>query len=83
MVMSNISLSLSLSWQPGERLGYGSQGGLEAVRSHKWFGAFDWAGLKARTLFAPSVPTVRSPLDSSNFDRYPVSFLLFFFCLAN
>jgi cGMP-dependent protein kinase 1 len=32
---------------------------------------FNWAGLVARTLVPPILPTVHSHTDSSNFDSFP------------
>ena len=32
---------------------------------------FNWAGLAARTLSPPILPTVHSHTDSSNFDSFP------------
>ncbi|GFR00513.1 hypothetical protein TNCT_124361 [Trichonephila clavata] len=33
--------------------------------------AFTMMGLRTRTLVPPIIPQVRSPIDYSNFDRYP------------
>lgn len=51
--------------------GYATGGGVDDVRAHRWFDGFDWAGLAARTMPAPYVPTIRSPTDTTNFDSYP------------
>lgn len=52
-----------------ERLGY-QRGGIEDIMKHKWFDGFNWIGLKSRTLPAPYVPKIGSPIDTSNFDSY-------------
>lgn len=52
-----------------ERLGY-QRGGIEDIMKHKWFDGFNWPGLRSRTLPAPYVPKISSPLDTSNFDSY-------------
>jgi len=52
-----------------ERLGY-QRGGIEDIMKHKWFDGFNWFGLRSRTLPAPYVPKIASPLDTSNFDSY-------------
>jgi cGMP-dependent protein kinase len=52
-----------------ERLGY-QRGGIEDIMKHKWFDGFNWIGLKSRTLPAPYVPKISSPIDTSNFDSY-------------
>lgn len=52
-----------------ERLGY-QRGGIEDIMKHKWFDGFNWIGLRSRTLPAPYVPKINSPIDTSNFDSY-------------
>lgn len=52
-----------------ERLGY-QKGGISDIMKHKWFDGFNWFGLRSRTLPAPYVPKINSPLDTSNFDSY-------------
>lgn len=52
-----------------ERLGY-QRGGIEDIMKHKWFDGFNWPGLRSRTLPAPYVPKITSPIDTSNFDSY-------------
>ena len=52
-----------------ERLGY-QRGGIEDIMKHKWFDGFNWIGLRGRTLPAPYVPKISSPIDTSNFDSY-------------
>lgn len=52
-----------------ERLGY-QRGGIEDIMKHKWFDGFNWIGLKSRSLPAPYVPKINSPIDTSNFDSY-------------
>ncbi|KAG7312324.1 hypothetical protein JYU34_001805 [Plutella xylostella] len=55
---------------PAERLGY-QRGGITEIQKHKWFDGFNWEGLAMRTLDPPITPTVKSPLDTHNFDQYP------------
>lgn len=52
-----------------ERLGY-QKGGISDIMKHKWFDGFNWPGLRNRTLPAPYVPNIASPIDTSNFDSY-------------
>lgn len=52
-----------------ERLGY-QKGGINDIMKHKWFDGFNWPGLRSRTLPAPYLPKIASPLDTSNFDSY-------------
>lgn len=55
---------------PAERIGY-QKGGIQDIQKHKWFEGFYYDGLRTRTLVPPIIPQVRSPIDYSNFDRYP------------
>ncbi|KFM74514.1 cGMP-dependent protein kinase, isozyme 2 forms cD4/T1/T3A/T3B, partial [Stegodyphus mimosarum] len=55
---------------PAERIGY-QKGGIQDIQKHKWFDGFYYEGLRNRTLVPPIIPQVRSPVDYSNFDRYP------------
>uniref|UniRef100_A0A8C7YIN9 cGMP-dependent protein kinase n=1 Tax=Oryzias sinensis TaxID=183150 RepID=A0A8C7YIN9_9TELE len=36
-----------------------------------WFEGFNWEGLKKGTLTPPIIPSVSSPVDTSNFDSFP------------
>ncbi|XP_041981950.1 cGMP-dependent protein kinase, isozyme 2 forms cD5/T2 isoform X1 [Aricia agestis] len=55
---------------PAERLGY-QRGGITEIQKHKWFDGFNWEGLAQRTLEPPIMPTVKSAIDTHNFDQYP------------
>ncbi|XP_036329819.1 cGMP-dependent protein kinase, isozyme 2 forms cD5/T2-like [Rhagoletis pomonella] len=48
---------------------------LQSVRVHlhpcRWFDGFYWLGLQNRTLEPPIKPTVKSVVDTTNFDAYP------------
>ncbi|CAK1555823.1 unnamed protein product [Leptosia nina] len=55
---------------PAERLGY-QRGGITEIQKHKWFDGFNWEGLAMRTLEPPIKPTVKSAIDTHNFDQYP------------
>ncbi|XP_022120158.2 cGMP-dependent protein kinase, isozyme 2 forms cD4/T1/T3A/T3B isoform X3 [Pieris rapae] len=55
---------------PAERLGY-QRGGITEIQKHKWFDGFNWEGLAMRTLEPPIKPTVKSAVDTHNFDQYP------------
>ncbi|XP_076233535.1 cGMP-dependent protein kinase 1 [Calliopsis andreniformis] len=59
-----------LRLSPSERLGY-QRNGIQDIRDHKWFSSFNWQALQRLSLPAPIVPTVRSPTDTRNFERYP------------
>ncbi|XP_011180229.2 cGMP-dependent protein kinase, isozyme 2 forms cD5/T2 isoform X2 [Zeugodacus cucurbitae] len=55
---------------PAERLGY-QRGGISEIQKHRWFDGFYWLGLQNRTLEPPIRPTVKSVVDTTNFDAYP------------
>ncbi|XP_036347799.1 cGMP-dependent protein kinase, isozyme 2 forms cD5/T2-like, partial [Rhagoletis pomonella] len=55
---------------PAERLGY-QRGGISEIQKHRWFDGFYWLGLQNRTLEPPIKPTVKSVVDTTNFDAYP------------
>ncbi|XP_031779646.1 carbon catabolite-derepressing protein kinase isoform X3 [Nasonia vitripennis] len=55
---------------PAERLG-NLRGGIADIRSHKWFGTYDWNALSNLTLPSPIVPKIRNHLDTKYFDRFP------------
>ncbi|KPU73263.1 uncharacterized protein Dana_GF14659, isoform C [Drosophila ananassae] len=55
---------------PAERLGY-QRGGISEIQKHKWFDGFYWWGLQNCTLEPPIKPTVKSVVDTTNFDDYP------------
>ena len=52
-----------------QRLGCRS-GGARDVAGHEWFDGFDFDGLVEKKLSPPYIPTVKSQLDTSNFDPY-------------
>lgn len=56
---------------PYDRLGY-QRCGIGAIRKHSWFDGFNWGSLINFTLTPPIVPNIRSVVDCSNFDNYPV-----------
>ncbi|KRG03319.1 cGMP-dependent protein kinase, isozyme 2 forms cD5/T2 isoform X3 [Drosophila mojavensis] len=55
---------------PAERLGY-QRGGISEIQKHKWFDGFYWWGLQNRSLEPPIKPSVKSVVDTANFDEYP------------
>lgn len=55
---------------PSERLGY-MRGGISEIKSNRWFDGFHWEGLETRTMPAPYMPSIKSPVDATNFDQYP------------
>ncbi|XP_064548829.1 cGMP-dependent protein kinase, isozyme 2 forms cD4/T1/T3A/T3B isoform X1 [Drosophila montana] len=55
---------------PAERLGY-QRGGISEIQKHKWFDGFYWWGLQNRSLEPPIKPSVKSVVDTTNFDDYP------------
>ncbi|XP_051156958.1 cGMP-dependent protein kinase 1-like isoform X1 [Leptopilina boulardi] len=59
-----------LRLNPSERLGY-QRNGIQDIRDHKWFSNFNWPALQRLALPAPIVPTIRNPIDTRNFERYP------------
>lgn len=56
---------------PAERLGY-QKGGIQEIKKHKWFQGLDWDGLVNQTLISPICQPVNSPVDTSNFDNFPL-----------
>ncbi|XP_033852364.3 cGMP-dependent protein kinase 1-like isoform X1 [Acipenser ruthenus] len=55
---------------PSERLG-NQKNGVKDIQKHKWFEGFNWEGMRKGTLTPPIIPSVSSPLDTSNFDCFP------------
>uniref|UniRef100_A0A673ABT9 cGMP-dependent protein kinase n=1 Tax=Sphaeramia orbicularis TaxID=375764 RepID=A0A673ABT9_9TELE len=55
---------------PSERLG-NQKNGVKDIQKHKWFEGFNWEGLRQGTIDSPYTPTVKGPLDNSNFDFFP------------
>ncbi len=45
--------------------------GVMGIKKHPWFAQMDFDKLEALKIEAPYVPTIKDPLDSSNFERYP------------
>ncbi|GCB61278.1 hypothetical protein scyTo_0012884 [Scyliorhinus torazame] len=56
---------------PSERLG-NQKNEVKDIQKHKWFEGFNFEGLKKGTLTAPIVLNVTGPLDTSNFDTFPL-----------
>lgn len=59
-----------LERNPSRRLGV-TKGGVAAIKRHKFFQGFDWAGLEARRMGPPIIPVVKGTLDLSNFPPAP------------
>lgn len=55
-----------LKHQPSERLPM-RVGGTRNIKSHNWYGDFNWENLANRTMEAPYKPSVKSATDASNF----------------
>ena len=56
---------------PTKRLG-ATKSGMDGIKKHKWFAAFNWEGLAARDASAveiPIRPNVKDSEDVSNFDQ--------------
>ena len=53
---------------PSKRLG-NFKNGIDDIKNHRWFQAFDWPGLVQRTITAPWEPTLRSDWDTKYFDQ--------------
>ncbi|XP_058805020.1 cGMP-dependent protein kinase, isozyme 1-like isoform X2 [Phymastichus coffea] len=58
-----------LRTDPMERLG-NLKGGIGDIRSHKWFGPFDWEALQNLTMMSPVIPKLRNYLDTKYFERF-------------
>jgi len=52
------------------RLAPAQRPSLEILRHYVWFAGLDWVGLTNKTLPPPSVPTLASTVDCSNFDSF-------------
>jgi protein kinase A len=61
-----------LAPNPTMRLG-NLEGGVDDIKEHAWFSdvSFEWARLDRRGYKSPYKPTIKDPLDISNFDPYP------------
>jgi len=53
---------------PSKRLG-NFKGGIDDIKNHRWFQAFDWQGLQKRTINAPWEPVLRTEWDTRYFDQ--------------
>jgi len=53
---------------PSKRLG-NFKGGIDEIKNHRWFQAFDWQGLQKRTINAPWEPILRTDWDTRYFDQ--------------
>lgn len=62
-------VKMLLKREPHERLGMLKHGALE-IKSHSWFEKLKWDKLYKKELKAPWIPTVKNPLDTSNFEPY-------------
>jgi Serine/threonine protein kinase len=49
------------------------RGGVNDIKSHRFFTGFDWARLVQKALTMSYIPNIRAPNDSSNFSQYPDS----------
>lgn len=56
---------------PAERLGY-QRFGTQDIKKHKWFQNFDWDGLANQTIEPPIMQPISGPLDTNNFDDFPI-----------
>jgi len=69
--MSDAACSLVaglLEVEPSQRLGC-TVNGPKDVKAHAFFAGMDWSALYWKTIPAPFVPTLKNPLDVSNFDQ--------------
>ncbi|CAL8110302.1 unnamed protein product [Orchesella dallaii] len=46
------------------------KGGVNDIKSHKWFASTDWIAIFQKKVEAPFIPTLRGSRDTSNFDEY-------------
>jgi len=65
-------ISKLLCHNPAARLGTW-KGGAKDVIQHEFFKPIDWHKLEARQVQVPYVPTLKDPLDTSNFDQVQAS----------
>jgi serine/threonine protein kinase len=55
--------------EPAKRLGSLALG-IEEIYHHIWFSEYDFAELRRKEVAAPWVPTIKDPLDKSNFESW-------------
>jgi len=65
-------ISKLLCHNPAARLGTW-KGGAKDVINHEFFTPINWQELESRKVAVPYVPTIKDPLDTSNFDNCPIS----------
>lgn len=49
------------------------KGGVEDIKTHRWFGKIDWKNLLSKKLSVFYKPNVKNAGDTSNFNNYPDS----------
>jgi len=64
-------ISKLLTYNPAGRLGCWKNGAKDVI-NHDFFKSIDWQKLVNKELKVPYVPTISDPLDTSNFDQYPM-----------
>ena len=64
-------ISKLLTYNPAGRLGCWKNGAKD-VLNHEFFRTIDWQKLVNRELRVPHTPMINDPLDTSNFDQYPM-----------
>ena len=65
-------ISKLLCHNPAARLGTW-KGGAKDVINHEFYAPINWQQLEARNVSVPFVPSIKDPLDTSNFDMVPPS----------
>ncbi|KAG5888245.1 hypothetical protein JTB14_027927 [Gonioctena quinquepunctata] len=54
---------------PSDRLGM-NKGGIQEIRSHKWYLGFDWQAFSKCEMPSPFKPKLASPIDTKYFDQF-------------
>jgi serine/threonine protein kinase len=65
--LSDLIKKLLVSQQ--KRLG-NARGGTSDIIKHPWFSSCDWAAMDSEEAKAPYIPTIKSPDDVTNFDKF-------------
>ncbi|GIL55155.1 hypothetical protein Vafri_10744 [Volvox africanus] len=58
-----------LQVEPSQRLGCTKEG-VQAIKDHDWFRNLEWGYIATKAYMPPYIPKIKSPDDTSNFDKF-------------